>query len=62
MPTLNSHTHCQAAQGSRTSQNLSISVPETRQERQKRKHERTKRYIVYGSQTSVITLYSTRCA
>lgn len=27
MPTLNSHTHCQAAQASRTSQSLSISVP-----------------------------------
>lgn len=28
MPTLNSHTHCQAAQASRTSQSLSISVSE----------------------------------
>jgi len=27
-PTLNSHTHCQAAQTSRTSQSLSISVSE----------------------------------
>jgi len=28
MPPLNSHTHCQAAQTSRTSQNLPISVTE----------------------------------
>ena len=28
MPTLQSHTHCQAAQASRTSQSLSISVSE----------------------------------
>ena len=28
MPPLNSHTHCQAAQTSRTSQSLSISVSE----------------------------------
>jgi len=27
-PTLNSHTHCQAAQANRTSQSLSISVSE----------------------------------
>jgi hypothetical protein len=43
MPTLNSHTHCQADQTSRTSQSLSISVsePTHRQEKIKtRKHNR----------------------
>lgn len=35
MPTLNSHTHCQAAQTSRTSQSLSISVSEPTHGRKK---------------------------
>lgn len=41
MPTLNSHTHCQAAQANRTSQSLAISVSEPTHERQKRKHDCT---------------------
>ncbi|RRO25530.1 hypothetical protein [Flavobacteriaceae bacterium 14752] len=35
MPTLNSHTHCQATQTSRTSQSLSISVSEPTHGRKK---------------------------
>lgn len=38
MPTLNSHTHCQAAQVSRTSRSLSISVSEPTS-RQKKKYD-----------------------
>jgi hypothetical protein len=41
MPTLQSHTHCQAAQRSRTSQSLSKSVSFPTLERQKRKHDCT---------------------
>jgi len=37
MPKLNSHTHCQAAQTSRTSQSLSKSVPEPTHGRRKNK-------------------------
>jgi len=36
-PTLNSHTHCQAAQASRTSQSLSISESEPTDGQKKRK-------------------------
>jgi hypothetical protein len=39
MPTLNSHTHCQAAQTSRTSQSLSISVSEPTHGQKKRKYD-----------------------
>jgi len=39
MPTLNSHTHCQAAQTSRTSQSLSISVSEPMHGQKKRKYD-----------------------
>jgi len=35
MPTLHSHTHCQAAQANRTSQSLSISVSEPTHGRKK---------------------------
>ena len=41
MPTLQSHTHCQAAQANRTSQSLSISVSFPTHGRQKRKHDCT---------------------
>lgn len=35
------HTHCQAAQASRTSQSLSISVSEPSHEQKRKKHEST---------------------
>ena len=41
MPTLNSHTHCQAAQANRTSQSLSKSVSFTTHGRKKRKYDCT---------------------
>ena len=41
MPTLNSHTHCQAAQSQRTSQSLSKSVSEPTHGRKKKKYDRT---------------------
>ena len=41
MPTLQSHTHCQAAQANRTSQSLSISVSYPMHGRKKRKHDCT---------------------
>jgi len=41
MPTLNSHTHCQAAQSSRTSPSLSKSVSEPMHGRKKKKYDRT---------------------
>lgn len=41
MPTLQSHTHCQAAQANRTSQSLSISVSYPTHELKKRKHDCT---------------------
>ena len=44
MPALHSHTHCQAAQSSRTSQSLSKSVPALPHGR-KRKHGHTTWYI-----------------
>lgn len=40
-PLLQRHTHCQAAQASRTSQSLSKSVSFPTHERQKRKHDCT---------------------
>jgi len=39
MPPLNSHTHYQAAQASRTSQSLSISVSEPTHGQKKRKYD-----------------------
>ncbi len=39
MPTLDSHTHCQAAQTSRTSQSLSKSVSEPTHGQKKRKYD-----------------------
>ena len=39
MPTLQSHTHCQAAQANRTSQSLSISVSFPTHGQKKRKHD-----------------------
>jgi len=59
MPTLNSHTHCQAAQASRTSQSLSISVSEPTHGRQKRKHDCTTMAIRNAGESAdkkVITL------
>ena len=41
MPTLQSHTHYQAAQANRTSQSLSISVSYPMHGRKKRKHDCT---------------------
>ena len=41
MPTLQSHTHCQAAQANRTSQSLSKSVSFPTHELKKRKHDCT---------------------
>ncbi len=41
MPTLQSHTHCQAAQAIRTSQSLSKSVSFPTHELKKRKHDCT---------------------
>tara|TARA_R110002074_G_scaffold696_4_gene3846 strand:+ start:4307 stop:4525 length:219 start_codon:yes stop_codon:yes gene_type:complete len=40
-PTLNSHTHCQAAQSKRTSQSLSKSVSAPTHGQQKKKYDRT---------------------
>lgn len=40
-PTLNSHTHCQAAQSSRTSQSLSKSVSAPVHRQKKKKYDRT---------------------
>lgn len=42
-PTLNSHTHCQAAQSKRTSQSLSKSVSDPTHG-QKKKYDRTTLY------------------
>lgn len=44
MPTLQSHTHCQAAQANRTSQSLSKSVSFPTHGRKKRKHGHTTLY------------------
>ena len=41
MPTLNSHTHCQAAQSRRTSQSLSKSVSAPTHGKKKKKYDRT---------------------
>ncbi len=41
MPTLQSHTHCQAAQANRTSQSLAKSVSFPTHGRKKRKHDCT---------------------
>ena len=41
MPQLNGHTHCQAAQSSRTSQSLSKSVSAPAHGRKKKKYDRT---------------------
>lgn len=38
-PTLNSHTHCQAAQSQRTSQSLSKSVSEPTHGQKRKKHD-----------------------
>jgi len=41
MPTLNNHTHCQAAQANRTNQSLSKSVFEPTHGQKRKKHEST---------------------
>ncbi|NCB43337.1 MAG: hypothetical protein EOM59_12050 [Clostridia bacterium] len=59
MPTLQSHTHCQAAQANRTSQSLSISVSYPMHGRKKRKHDRTTMAIRNAGESAdikVITL------
>jgi len=59
MPTLNSHTHCQAAQSSRTSQSLSKSVSEPTHGQKKVKYDRTTMAIRNAGESAdmkVITL------
>ena len=59
MPTLQSHTHCQAAQANRTSQSLSKSVSFPTHGGQKRKHDCTTMVIrnaVESTDIKVITL------
>jgi len=59
MPTLQSHTHCQAAQANRTSQNLSKSVSFPTHGRKKRKHDCTTMAIRNAGESAemkVITL------
>jgi len=58
MPTLNSHTHCQAAQASRTSQSLSKSVSEPTHGRQKRKHDCTTWYIKNWADSGKLKVFS----
>ena len=59
MSTLQSHTHCQAAQANRTSQSLSISVSYPMHGRKKRKHDCTTMAIRNAGESAymkVITL------
>ena len=59
MPTLQSHTHCQAAQCSRAIQSLSKSVSEPPHGRQKRKHDCTTmaiRNAGFGAKLKVIAI------
>ena len=59
MPTLQSHTHCQAAQANRTSQSLSKSVSFPTHELKKRKHDCTTMAIRNAGESAdmkVITL------
>ena len=59
MPTLQSHTHCQAAQANRTSQSLSISVSFPTHGRKKIKHDCTTMAIRNAGESAdmkVITL------
>ena len=59
MPTLQSHTHCQAAQANRTCQSLSKSVSFPTHGRQKRKHDCTTMAIRNAGESAdlkVITL------
>ena len=60
MPALNSHTHYQATQSSRTSLSLSKSVSEPTQKRKRNKKQGTTRYIVHGFLTSATTPYTDR--
>ncbi len=55
-PTLNSHTHCQAAQGSRTSQSLSKSVSVPTHGRKKKKYDRTTLAIRNAGESADIKL------
>ena len=61
MPTLQSHTHCQAAQGSRTIQSLSksVSFPTLKNEK-KIKHENTTMCIVHSTLRDATTPYTRR--
>ena len=45
IPTLNSHTHCQAAQANRTNQSLSKSVAGPTHGKKKKKYDRTTTHI-----------------
>jgi len=59
MPTLQSHTHCQAAQANRTCQSLSKSVSFPTHGRKKRKHDCTTMAIRNAGESTdikVITL------
>tara|TARA_Y100000114_G_C11762196_1_gene330442 strand:+ start:4866 stop:5078 length:213 start_codon:yes stop_codon:yes gene_type:complete len=53
MPTLNSHTHCQAAQASRTNPSLSKSVSEPTHGQKKKKHESTTKYKKHEKSTTI---------
>ena len=58
-PSLNNHTHCQAAQSSRTSQSLSKSVSEPKHGRKEIKYDRTTMAIRNAGESAdnkVITL------
>ena len=61
MPTLQSHTHCQAALGSRTIQSLSksVSFPTLKNEK-KIKHENTTMCIVHSTLRDATTPYTER--
>jgi len=58
MPTLQSHTHCQAAQANRTSQSLSISVAFPTHGRKKRKHDCTTWYIKNWAVSGKLKVFS----
>lgn len=51
-PTLNSHTHCQAAQSKRTSQSLSKSVSAPTHGQKKKKYDRTTMAIRNASESA----------
>lgn len=58
MPTLQSHTHCQAAHGNHLSQNLSKSVSFTTHGRKKIKHDCTTMAIRNASESAEINVFT----